>query len=124
MAGALDDTTYFLTQKESTLKLPSRRDDCHFKKLRIGSLHFFANIMQRSQNSTASTSYLDIVKNNKFKTPNSSFYLSLFMCVRFCSMSVYNDSQRFAATRSWRFRRRKLSATTKLDAKHKCLFNH
>lgn len=70
MAGALDYATYFLTQKESTLKLPSRRDDCHFKKLRIGSLHFFANIMQRSQNSTASTSYLDIVKNNKFKTPN------------------------------------------------------
>jgi len=32
--------------------------------------------------------------------------------------------QRFAATRSWRFRSTKLSATTKLDAKYKTSFNH
>jgi hypothetical protein len=30
--------------------------------------------------------------------------------------------ERFAATRSWRFRRRKLSATTELDMKHKVIF--
>jgi hypothetical protein len=35
-----------------------------------------------------------------------------------------HDAQRFAATRSWRFRRRKLSATTELDTKHKASFNH
>jgi hypothetical protein len=33
-------------------------------------------------------------------------------------------AQRFAATRSWRFRSTKLSATTKLDTKHKASFNH
>jgi hypothetical protein len=32
--------------------------------------------------------------------------------------------KRFAATRSWRFRRLKLSATTELDTKHKASFNH
>jgi len=32
--------------------------------------------------------------------------------------------QRFAATRSWRLRSTKLSATTKLDTKHKTSFNH
>ena len=35
-----------------------------------------------------------------------------------------NYVKRFAATRSWRFRRRKLSATTELDMKHKASFNH
>ena len=33
-------------------------------------------------------------------------------------------SYRFAATRSWRFGRRKLSATTELDTKHKASLNH
>jgi hypothetical protein len=33
-------------------------------------------------------------------------------------------TQRFAATRSWRFRRQKLSATTELDTKHKAACNH
>ena len=36
----------------------------------------------------------------------------------------YNGIQRFAATRSWRFRSTKLSATTELDTKHKASFNH
>jgi len=38
--------------------------------------------------------------------------------------SVLNGSQRFAATRSWRLRSTKVSATTKLDTKNKASFNH
>ena len=35
-----------------------------------------------------------------------------------------NAPQRFAATRSWRFRSTKLTATTELVAKYKTSFNH
>jgi hypothetical protein len=40
----------------------------------------------------------------------------------YISMKVF--SYRFAATRSWRSRSTKLSATTELDTKHKASFNH
>jgi hypothetical protein len=41
------------------------------------------------------------------------------------SISVfYNQAQRFADERSWRFRRRKLYASTEFDTKHKASFKH
>ena len=41
------------------------------------------------------------------------------------SISVfYNQAQRFEDERSWRFRRRKLYASTEFDTKHKASFKH
>ena len=50
--------------------------------------------------------------------------ITLFRVNVCCVVSFYACCQRFAATRSWRFRRRKLSASTELDTRYKTSFKH
>ena len=58
------------------------------------------------------------------KPTKSAYVLNAFFRKILLNRKKKRKVQRFAATRSWRFRSTKLSATTELDTKHKASFNH